>query len=73
MDSILRNTQPYPAEILALNTFDGFYERWLQHKQKSRYDVEAYEKTEAEYKKLFGKNHFTSYNAFRMAVARKVG
>jgi len=72
MDSILRDTQPYPPEVLELNTFHGFYNRWLQHKQRSRYDIEAYEKTEQEYVKLFGKPHFPSYNAFRMAISRNL-
>lgn len=72
MDSILSDIKPYPKEVLALNSFDGFYNRWLEHKRTSKYDVDAYDKTENEYKTYFGANYFTSYNAFRMAVARKI-
>lgn len=72
MDSILSEIKPYPTDLLRFNTFEGFYDRWISNRGRSRTDQEAYDLTEKEYRTYFGTNQFTSYNAFRMAVARRI-
>jgi hypothetical protein len=51
-------------KILALLTPNGFDERFWKYAKETKTYVEAYEKTEIEYEKHFGKRKYSDYNSY---------
>jgi len=60
-----------PTEALNLMG-DGFFTRYYSLIRESRTNVEAYDKTETEYKAYFGKSRFSGYDSFRKCITRKI-
>jgi|TARA_R100001594_G_scaffold33325_1_gene61754 hypothetical protein len=58
-------------EILALLSPSGFEKRFHKNCQKSKTYYDAYELTEQEYEKNFGKRRYASYDSFRVTKNRK--
>ena len=48
-----------------------FVKRVIEHSQKTRTYKEAYEKTEAEFENVFGKNKYSSYESFKVGKHRE--
>ena len=48
----------------------GFYTRYLHNVKLTSTYIEAYQLTEDEYVKTFGKNRYSSYNSFRIIKNR---
>tara|TARA_R100000789_G_scaffold100360_1_gene110060 strand:- start:118 stop:330 length:213 start_codon:yes stop_codon:yes gene_type:complete len=51
-------------KILALLTPNGFDDRFWKYAKETKTYVEAYEKTEIEYEKHFGKRKYSDYNSY---------
>jgi len=51
-------------KILALLTPNGFDDRFWEYAKETKTYVEAYEKTEIEYEKHFGKRKYSDYNSY---------
>ena len=60
-------------EILALLSPAGFEKRFHKYCKSSKTYETAYEKTEIEYEKHFGKRRYSSYDSFRVSKNRKKG
>lgn len=58
-------------EILALLSPSGFEKRFHKHCQETKTYEDAYELTEEEYEKNFGKRRYASYDSFRVTKNRK--
>tara|TARA_R110001583_G_scaffold8915_2_gene42106 strand:- start:641 stop:847 length:207 start_codon:yes stop_codon:yes gene_type:complete len=58
-------------EILALLSPAGFEKRFHKYCKISRTYEDAYELTEDEYEKNFGKRRYSSYDSFRVTKNRK--
>lgn len=61
-----------PLEILALLSPAGFEKRFHTHCKETKNYEQAYEKTEKEYEKNFGKRRYSSYDSFRVTKNRKI-
>jgi len=61
-----------PFEILALLSPKGFEERFHNYCKKEKTYKIAYEKTENDFEKYFGKRRYTSYDSFRVVMQRKM-
>ena len=59
-------------EILALLSPSGFEKRFHKHCKETKTYSEAYELTEKEYQKNFGKRRYSSYDSFRVTKNRKI-
>ena len=59
-------------KILALLSPKGFDERFWKHAKESKTYIEAYEKTEMEHEKHFGKRRYSDYNRFRNCRDRRI-
>ena len=59
-------------KILALLSPKGFDERFWKHAKESKTYIEAYEKTEMEHEKHFGKLRYSDYNSFRNCRDRRI-
>ena len=55
---------------LKILRLQGFFERHLELCKESETQREAYEKLEAEYKELTGRNRHNSFEAFKTAKTR---
>ena len=51
-------------KILALLTPNGFDDRFWKYAKETKTYVEAYEKTEIEHEKHFGKRKYSDYNSY---------
>ena len=51
-------------KILALLTPNGFDDRFWKYAKETKTYVEAYEKTEIEYEKHFGRRKYSDYNSY---------
>ena len=51
-------------KILALLTPNGFDDRFWEYAKETKTYVEAYEKTEIEYEKHFGRRKYSDYNSY---------
>ena len=58
-------------EILALLSSKGFETRFHKNCKTSKTYEDAYELTEEEYEKHFGKRRYSSYDSFRVTKNRK--
>tara|TARA_R100001463_G_scaffold123992_1_gene180878 strand:+ start:1071 stop:1280 length:210 start_codon:yes stop_codon:yes gene_type:complete len=58
-------------EILALLSPSGFEKRFHKYCKESKTYEDAYELTEEEYEKNFGKRRYASYDSFRVTKNRK--
>ena len=58
-------------EILALLSPSGFEKRFHKHCQETKTYEDAYELTEEEYEKNFGRRRYSSYDSFRVTKNRK--
>lgn len=61
-----------PFEILALLSPKGFETRFHENCKIEKTYKRAYEKTENEYEKHFGKRRYSSYDSFRVVMQRKM-
>jgi len=59
-------------KILALLSPNGFDERFWKNSKDSKTYMEAYEKTEIEHEKHFGKRKYSDYNSFRGARDKRI-
>ena len=59
-------------KILALLTPNGFDDRFWKYAKETKTYVEAYEKTEIEYEKHFGKRKYSDYNSYRGARDKRI-
>jgi hypothetical protein len=48
----------------------GFINRYMQNLNDSATQIEAYERTEAEYKIIFGRQKYSNYESFRRVKNR---
>jgi len=51
-------------KILALLTPNGFDDRFWKYAKETKTYIEAYEKTEIEHQKHFGKRKYSDYNSY---------
>ena len=61
-----------PLKILVLLSLKGFEKRFYYYSKNVKTYIQAYEKTEQEYKQYFGKNKYSSYDSFRVVMNRKI-
>jgi hypothetical protein len=59
-------------EILALLSPRGFDERFWKHSKDCKTYIEAYEKTEKEFHKHFGKRKYSDYNSYRNSRDKRI-
>lgn len=59
-------------KILALLSPNGFDERFWKNAKDSKTYVAAYEKTEIEYEKHFGKRRYADYNSFTTSRNKRI-
>ena len=59
-------------KILALLSPNGFDERFWEFAKETKTYVEAYEKTENEYEKHFGKRKYSDYNSYRNCRDKRI-
>jgi hypothetical protein len=62
----------YPKHILKMLTEDGFDARYFHHCKTSNTYVEAYEKTEFEFRSYFDINKYASYDSFRVSHNKRI-
>lgn len=55
-----------------LVSVDGFIRRYMQHLSGDLTQQQAYDMTESEYNKCFGKTRYSSYDSFRQVKNRKL-
>jgi hypothetical protein len=65
------NIAPYPPEVLALQTPEGFEQAFHVLFGSDTYKTRAlcYEDLEAEFEHLYGRRKYEDYNSFRNCVA----
>jgi len=61
----------YPNFILALQTFKGFKEAYLDFLPEAKTYEEAYEQVECMYISHFGKRKYKDYNSFRVMMSKE--
>jgi len=61
-----------PFEILALLSPEGFEKRFYKNCKETKTNFEAYEVTEKEYKKIFNKRKYSSYDSFRVSMTKRI-
>tara|TARA_R110002020_G_scaffold431046_3_gene640884 strand:- start:401 stop:607 length:207 start_codon:yes stop_codon:yes gene_type:complete len=61
-----------PFEILALLSPEGFEKRFYKNCKETKTNYEAYEVTEKEYKKIFNKRKYSSYDSFRVSMTKRI-
>ena len=59
-------------KILALLTPNGFDDRFWKYAKETKTYVEAYEKTEIEHQKHFGKRKYPDYNSYRNCRDKRI-
>ena len=59
-------------KILALLTPNGFDDRFWKYAKETKTYVEAYEKTEIEYEKHFGKRKYSDYNSYTTSRNKRI-
>ena len=59
-------------KILALLSPKGFDERFWKYAKESKTYLEAYEKTEIEHNKYFGKRRYSDYNSYRNCRDKRI-
>ena len=59
-------------KILALLTPNGFDDRFWKNAKETKTYVEAYEKTEIEYEKHFGKRKYSDYNSYTTSRNKRI-
>ena len=59
-------------KILALLTPNGFDDRFWKYAKETKTYMEAYEKTEIEHKKHFGKCKYSDYNSYRNCRDKRI-
>ena len=66
------NPNRYPPEILALNNFKGFFEKYQEYYENPKLtQTKAYEKAELDHIKYFGRRKYSTYESFRMVCLQK--
>lgn len=68
MKNQLPQTQPYPKEIMELNSHKGFIQFFWS--MLSDYDTnqKAYEATERNHQRYFGSSRFKNYESFKKTI-----
>tara|TARA_R110002051_G_scaffold324860_1_gene424194 strand:- start:356 stop:562 length:207 start_codon:yes stop_codon:yes gene_type:complete len=61
-----------PFEILALLSPEGFEKRFYKNCKETKTNFEAYEVTEREYKSIFNKRKYSSYDSFRVSMTKRI-
>ena len=59
-------------KILALLSPNGFDKRFWKYAKESKTYTEAYEKTEIEHEKHFGKRKYSYYNSYRNSRDKRI-
>ena len=59
-------------KILALLSPNGFDERFWKYAKETKTYMEAYEKTEKEYEKHFGKRKYADYNSYTTSRNKRI-
>ena len=59
-------------KILALLSPNGFDERFWKNSKDSKTYMEAYEKTEIEHEKHFGKRKYSDYNSYTTSRNKRI-
>ena len=59
-------------KILALLSPNGFDDRFWKYAKETKTYIEAYEKTETEHEKHFGKRKYSDYNSFRNCRDKRI-
>jgi hypothetical protein len=59
-------------KILALLSPNGFDERFWKYAKDSKTYMEAYEKTEIEHEKHFGKRKYSDYNSYTTSRNKRI-
>ena len=62
----------YPKYILNMLTEDGFDARYYHHCKTSKTYIDAYEKTESEFRSYFDIDKYASYDSFRVSHNKRV-
>lgn len=63
--------EKYPKNILKLQTFQGFLEHYQKTLRFTRTYKQAYEETEDEHIKYFGKRKYSDYRSFKVMLSKK--
>tara|TARA_R100000750_G_scaffold48039_1_gene32874 strand:- start:196 stop:408 length:213 start_codon:yes stop_codon:yes gene_type:complete len=59
-------------KILALLSPNGFDERFWKYAKETKTYMEAYEKTENEFEKHFGKRKYSDYNSYTTSRNKRI-
>ncbi len=59
-------------EILALLSPNGFDDRFWKYAKETKTYLEAYERTEIEHEKNFGKRKYSDYNSYRNCRDKRI-
>tara|TARA_R100000655_G_scaffold62757_1_gene101230 strand:+ start:413 stop:634 length:222 start_codon:yes stop_codon:yes gene_type:complete len=59
-------------EILALLSPNGFDDRFWKYAKETKTYLEAYERTEIEHEKHFGKRKYADYNSYRNCRDKRI-
>ena len=62
----------YPNEILSLNDFNGFFNRYQKYyKNPKNTQAKSYEMAENDHIKFFGRRKYSNYESFRGVCLQK--
>ena len=62
----------YPKHILNMLTEDGFDSRYFHFCRTSKTNLQAYEKTECEFREYFDISKYASYDSFRVSHNKRL-
>jgi len=57
--------------IIRLSTPAGFFDEYEKHVKESKTYIDAYERTEQEYQKIFFRRRYSCYDSFRVVYNRR--
>ena len=64
--------EKYPEDILNLQSFEGFRDRYYGYLSDSDNYKDAYETTENEYETYYGKRKYKNYDSFRVTLSKNM-
>lgn len=68
----MSDTAIYPACVLSLQSFEGFYEAYLTELKYHDKYRDAYEMVERVHEHYFGKRRYAGYNVFMVMVSNRL-
>ena len=68
----IENAPKLPENVRKLRSFWGFYELYRSYLATCKYNYEAFDKANEQYKRIFGGFKYVDYHTFRKTLKREL-